>query len=962
MSIKYIVILTILLVMLIYKFKKNIKDKIKKFYNNIYRIKISNIIVISAINIVCTIIFELLREILPNVLNVHLCLNFDIDYIAIYSCVLSLVLPLAIMLIEKINSKKDYILVETYLKNTMMFPFIIYFCTNLALIAIIKDQYYFIAIISISIFFILFMYYKTFKLLSDLRYEQEKTRKTRLLIINEDLRDQIKQFDDTNIIKYYLKYGIKVEKYNYLDVCKYEKKNIYPFHDLRKIEQYNYKMIDKIVKKLKIINKEYINLNLNNNIKDNKDVKPKVVISILDIGATIQRDKSCITIYYNPKYESEAQQIMNLISEKIYITSEINNHFYIKTNYEYLQKDCIKSINESSASLLSNSLNKYLDIYKDYIIAIRTNIGDYSYDIVYEHTHSFYEPRAYELLKLIKSDIVDYSQVILKQDDPYLMNELISFLYKMILYSYNNKELLSIQYLDNLYTYLNYQSLKLSDNIHSYRKIQLELFEFIGLVEFDIRLNNMDFAKDVLLVCNHTINSILFDLNKKNEKYFFQYLRKIFKFINDIKDELEEIQCVDNESNLKMSKVYKEILTNYNCNFFATLSYIVNKWEKDTKDIRDILNVYNSYSVEDLTNLLLETINKDYNDKTYSWDLLEDYDLDEVDGMRDVNTTSYLIHLYSLLLNKRNTSSIELPHSYLLSTYADRLIKEFEKLNNSILINKINELLENISEEEKKYIRNTPIDLEKVELFKNKFIENYYKHSELYRVLNSTKNIKRVKNRKRGRNYIGLNNIVDKTYFLSKMPNDRTIKWVNFEEEFANAFIRSEENKYSNLLEEKSTLVNSSIIFYFENNNINYSNFLIFADHSAIHTILHYSNISYGIPNNIEYRGLKSLHYFNYKDHYIPIFSINGLEEKYIYLFNKNELGKIEKYCDDFEIEVKDFYNNNKLLEKFMSTKVDGLDLQENERKNHLLESVNIYIREYVNFDSKKMKGIKFKK
>lgn len=44
-----------------------------------------------------------------------------------------------------------------------------------------------------------------------------------------------------------------------------------------------------------------------------------------------------------------------------------------------------------------------------------------------------------------------------------------------------------------------------------------------------------------------------------------------------------------------------------------------------------------------------------------------------------------------------------------------------------------------------------------------------------------------------------------------------------------------------------------------------------------------------------------------------------------------------------------------------MSSKVNGLDLQGNERKNHLLESVNIFIREYVRFDDGNMKGIKFK-
>ncbi len=962
--IRIILLLSIFCFMIIiYKLRNKLKNKIRTICKNIYKIEIKNIVYISLISIIFSIMFKLIRNTIPTLLDIHLNFIADIDYLTIYSCILSLVLPLAIMLIEKINHKQDYIVVETYLKNTMMFPFVIYFCVNLSILTILNEQYYFIFTCFLSICFILYMYYKSFKLLSDLRYEKEKIGETRYEIVNDDLQDQIKHFDNTNIIGQYLNYGIKVERYDYINTYDYKKINIYPVHDLRKIEQYNYKIIDKIIKKLKIANKDYIEKNnLNDDINKEENIRPKIVIGLLDIGATIQKDRSCITIYYDYNYKQQIQEIMDLLSEKIYITSESNNHFYIKANYEYLQNDCIKSINDSSATLLSNNLNKYLDIYKDYIKGIRANIGDYSYDIAYGQTHSFYEPRAYEILKLIRDDIIDYSRVILKQDNAYLMNELTNFLYSMILYSYKNNELLSIQYLDNLYNYLNFQSLKLTEKEHSYGKIKLELFEFIGLVEYDINLDNMEFCKDVLLVCNKTISSILFDLSKKNDKYFFQYLRKIFKFISDIDDKLEQLQYSENEANIKMTKIYKEILANYNCNYFATLSYVINKWEENNKDITDILNVYKNYNIDELTNILLETIHKDYNDKTYSWDLLEDHDLDESDGVWNVNTSSYLIHLYCLLLDRRNSSNIKLPISYPLSIHADILIKEFEKLNNKDLVDKVKKLVSDIDDEEKQYIRNTPISLEKIELFKNKFIENYYNNAELYKIFVNTNNVKIVKHRKKGINYIGLNNLVDKTYFLSKMPNDRAIVWTNFEDGFANAFINSEESKYSNLLEKKSVLVDCDILSYFENNDIDYNKCIIFADYFTVHNILQYSNISYKIPDNIEYIGLEASRYFNYKNNYIPIYSINGLNEDYIYLFNTDELGEIEKYCNDFEIEIKDFYNNNKLIKEFMISKVNGLDLQGYERKKYLLESVNIFIREYIRFNDDKMKGLKFKK
>lgn len=50
----------------------------------------------------------------------------------------------------------------------------------------------------------------------------------------------------------------------------------------------------------------------------------------------------------------------------------------------------------------------------------------------------------------------------------------------------------------------------------------------------------------------------------------------------------------------------------------------------------------------------------------------------------------------------------------------------------------------------KKYIRSTPISLDKINLFKSKFVENYYKNAKLYEILNSTNNIIRVKKKKKG--------------------------------------------------------------------------------------------------------------------------------------------------------------------------------------------------------------------
>ena len=132
-------------------------NKIKEIKDNLYKIKIKNVFMLVISNLIYFIAFEILRYKIPNIINVHLNCNFEIDYIALYSCILSLVLPLAILLIEKINNKQDYILAETYLKNTMLFPAIIYFCCNIVFLAISKEQYYFIFCSMTSVYIIIYM-------------------------------------------------------------------------------------------------------------------------------------------------------------------------------------------------------------------------------------------------------------------------------------------------------------------------------------------------------------------------------------------------------------------------------------------------------------------------------------------------------------------------------------------------------------------------------------------------------------------------------------------------------------------------------------------------------------------------------------------------------------------------------------------------------------------------------------
>ena len=127
-----------------------------------------------------------------------------------------------------------------------------------------------------------------------------------------------------------------------------------------------------------------------------------------------------------------------------------------------------------------------------------------------------------------------------------------------------------------------------------------------------------------------------------------------------------------------------------------------------------------------------------------------------------------------------------------------------------------------------------------------------------------------------------------------------------------------------------------------------------------VYKVIPYNNLKYEVPKDYKKTYIKADQYVEYKGIYIPIIDIKGLSSKCIYIVNKNKMGKMQKNERSFKIEINDFYNNDKLIEKFMTEKVNGLDISGQERKNHLLESVNIFIQEYVKFDEDDIECYKF--
>lgn len=926
----------------------------KKIFREFYKIKIINIIYMIIFCLFFAFFFDVFKYIGEEILDIQQ-VKLNLDFITVYSGFLTLILPVAILVIERIENKDNAIISEVYLKETGLFPIIVYFVINLLIIAFNKNQYFFIASSTFSMVLVIYMYYKSFKMISNLIYEKEKISSVNEEIVSKDLSEQTMHFSDDNKITIYQKYGIYVGRYNYIYTSGYEMKNIYPNNNYLLIKQYNYKVIKKLIKMLKKYNREYIEtFSLNDNKKKlNIDSKLNIIIVLSDIGSTSNKNRSWISIYYKDSYENDTNLIVDIINGKIYKTTEINNHLYIEQANTHIMKDCIDSINLNSSSLLSESLDKYLDLYKNYINEFSSKIGMISYEEAYNKVNSFIRFRGIDFLINIQKNIYDYSYMILEKNNVWMMNSLISFLYNMILYSYQKKELMSIQLLYGIYSYLCDYSLKFDDK-SSFNKIKLEIFEFVNMLKYDLPKSKNNFEKDALLICNKTIGDIIFRIDDNNESNRMGYYKRIFNIINDIYDDINLIS--DKSSDSKYYNDLKEIYENFTSNIFAVTSYVLQKKKNINRKL--ILSFYKDINLNELTNILIKSFYFEYNNKIYSWDLMDIDDFDD-DCVHNINTTHYFIHLYCLIIGERNPKSIRIESTYELSNLCDNIIQELKKLEKQEYISIFEKVKKDVEAGEKEYLRNTPISDEKVQCFINKFKKYYLNNNKILKLFSKTNNLKICKFKKREINYLAIRKLVNKMYFLKETPNNKYIIWNNFEDNYANSFIISEEEKYVSFLDEKSVIRSEKILNYLENLSLNkLKKSILFSDYETLYSVFAIDKISHIKELNKEFTDL----FVNVKGVNIPVFIINGLENNCIYHVFENKLGKMEKAEEGFKIVVDDFYNNPELLEKYMNEKIKGLDLSGEKRENYLLESVNLFIQEYIRFNTQNLESLKFNK
>ena len=927
--------------------KKNINKIIDYYKKEIYRIKVKNIKIIVILTTLFMLMFKTIRDIVPNWLNVHLNLQSNLDYFGIYGCILSLLLPLVILLIERINDKNDFIMTETYLRETKMFPSLIYFCTNLMLFVLYSDFYYFVISVILSMIIIIMMYYKSYKLLSNKVYERSQNSKTRNLLINEDLELQLSHFNNNTINKYYNE-GIYIENYNYIPTEDYQMLRLYSKDELVLIENYDYKNIIKIVEILKKCN--------GNNKKQSDNKNLNVIVYLKDIGFTLQRHKGYASIYYKEEYETYAKQISKIINERIYRITEHNTHFYVKDNYEFIQLECIDAINNNSPLQLEIALKKYMEIYKDYIVEIQNQIGEYDYKLAYQHNHSIIRYRVYELLELIARDIIDYANMIKEKDNYLLMNRLISYLYQMILFSSEKQELLSIERLFGLFEYLLDIALKLKEK-HSANKIKTIVFELMNRTKYDIdNIKNVEINKGILLVCNKTMSKILYNLYKINFEEFKKWFNKHKKIIDDIKEKQEILSITADEKN-KLLNCYVELLKHYECNLFATTSYILKSKTNVEGNFEHIYKYYDTYNSEELSKMYLDALQLDFDDQTYSWDLLEEHDFDDV-GVWSVNTTNYLTNLYCQCICRKNINKIVIPVSYAMNSRIDNIIKNINELGKGAYVTPFENVRKEYEQNKKEKIMSTPISKDRVDNFIKIFNERY-SESTLYNLLKINGKINLIEEDIKSKTYLQIKNIVGKEYFLNQNVLDDYIIWDNFENHFVDAFTRAEEAKYADIISKKCDLLDKNILDYI-NEFKNIKELIIFKNYKSLYGCIGYENIVWQVPDDYstEYRNIASC-YLNIKNEYIPIIDLHELDDS-IYVFKCIDLMAMNKSKNGFSINVEDFSQNDKLLAKSMKSKIIGMDLKGVERRNHLLSSVELHIKEFVDFDENNFEGCKF--
>ena len=136
-------------------------------------------------------------------------------------------------------------------------------------------------------------------------------------------------------------------------------------------------------------------------------------------------------------------------------------------------------------------------------------------------------------------------------------------------------------------------------------------------------------------------------------------------------------------------------------------------------------------------------------------------------------------------------------------------------------------------------------------------------------------------------NYLGISQILEKTFLLDKMPNDENIMFLDFESNFVECFINGEEKRYVKDVLQKLPELNDDIINVLNNLN-DIDNFIIFANYSFDYKLC--DKIDFRYEYSEEYRSIDENNnlYVLHKDILIPVYQIKSkcLRQNILFFFN----------------------------------------------------------------------------
>lgn len=927
----------------------NIKKKTKEIVKNINTPSFRNFIYLSYLFLFVTLTTYPIFSWIPNEINVE----YNDLLFNIYLGLSTLMIPLALFIAQKISDSKEVLIADIYRKQSYIFAIIIFQIDSFVALLVIHNFLYYCMLIIIYAIFLVLIYIKTLRLFSDNLYFSKKLKEETKKIIDNDLELHIGSHENASKNE---NCGIYFENYHYENTDMYEKEYIYPAEDDLFITELNKKELRNLVSIMTQLNIKDIDISKENS----KEIleKKKILIFLQSEGYTTRVNTPIIRIFYNSKFPKVLEQLETIktISYNLYKYENYNLDIIIRKELEEAENKCTVSICNHSITELENNLKVYTNFYKALVDNINSKIDkDYNIKDIRKALYSLNPFKGFKYFEYINRELYNLCYHPNTLDSKMLFNEITSCIYEMLLYSYTKNELISFEYTANAYQML---SIIVNENEKlDMNKIQLELFEILNLIYYSLKNSeneNYQSCKNMIILLNVVIVNIMFDLATKDIERYYMFRKKFVKFISNVEQEIQQIVSPQH-----IIDVLEEILINCSSNLFVMDAYIFNKIKDKHGD--KILDFYYIKSFKYIVSGFLNAHKFDF-DSIYHWDKWEGIDILNSEGAHWVKTGSYMNNLFCNICLKHNSIDLPLDRD-LVSFYNSSLKNTFLSLGcdgDSDLILKFENMVEEYNQNGKKYLRETNISPNKEKEFKEKFISCYNKDNNLYKLMKKYNNIKIVTPSKGEVNYLGISQIIEKTFLLDKMPNDENIIFSGFESNFVESFINGEEKRYVKDVLDKLQNSKDDILNVLQNIK-NVEQILIFANYTFEHKLYSKLDMKHEYIDGYECIDKNNDLYIAYKNILIPVYEIRGINKDSFYVLDSNRMGKFCRDKEDgyFDINIIQYSSSPEKLEKAIKDKINGCDLKGEEKKNHLLECVNLIIREYVRFDNNAIDGYK---